>query len=134
MLGAIGLRRAHPLGQGLWRADFERVDRASQRVLQMLARQQLDDTVLRTQLDACHAQVWRCCEAAFERAPDADQQVPAQPDLAAVHRHLSRAATSVAQTAQALVMSGADPDAPARALRSATAHADAAALVLGLRE
>ncbi|WP_336921631.1 hypothetical protein [Aquipuribacter sp. SD81] len=137
-LGRLGLARAHPLGEGLWRGDFDRVDRASRRVLQVLngpGGEQVDALV--ADLTACRELVWRCCVEAHHRAPGADREVPAEDDLAAAHRALSRAATAVAQCAQALVMADdvetpGGLDAARRALAAAAARADEAARALTL--
>lgn len=68
---------------------------------------------------------WQSCALGYGRAPGALSEVPSQPDLAAAHRALSRAATSCAQTAQALLMAPG-PEAAARAARAANRWADEA--------
>ncbi|MGJ7439633.1 hypothetical protein [Aquipuribacter sp. MA13-6] len=122
----------HPLGEGLWRRDFDRVDRASQRVLQVLSHQQREAPALVHELTACRELVWRCCSAAFERSPGTDQDVPGDDGLAAAHHALSRAATAVSQVAQALVIAQADPVAADRPMAQAMARAHDAALALEL--
>lgn len=122
----------HPLGEGLWRRDFDRVDRASQRVLQVLAHQQREAPTLVQELTACRELVWRCCAAALERAPASDQDVPRDDELAAAHHALSRAATAVSQVAQALVIAEADPVAAERSMAHATTRSLEAAAALGL--
>lgn len=137
-MGLIGrlagrLRPApHPLGEGLWRRDFDRVDRASQRVLQVLAHQGREVPDLVTDLVACRERVWRCCTAALLRAPAADQEVPGDDSLAAAHHAMSRAATAVSQVAQALVIAEGDPEAAHRAMTQAGARSREAAEALGL--
>jgi hypothetical protein len=137
-LARLGPLRRHPLGEGLWRGDFDRVDRASRRVLQVLAgRGSPGVRAVVADLTACRELVWRCCVEAHRRAPDADREVPGDDDLAAAHRAVSRAATAVAQAAQALVMAD-DLTAPhalapaRRALATATGRAEEAARALGL--
>jgi hypothetical protein len=114
-------RRRHPLGEGLWRADFERVDRASRRVLQVLPAAGLDEPTgqaLVERLRAARERVWQGCLTAHDRAPAADAEVPGDPALASAHHAFSRTATSVAQAAQALVMSGDGPGRAASAGRA----------------
>ncbi|WP_380164573.1 hypothetical protein [Jannaschia sp. R86511] len=122
----------HPLGEGLWRRDFDRVDRASGRVLQVLAHQGREAPQLVEELTACRDRVWRCCLAAVARAPGTDTDVPGDDDLAAVHHAVSRAATSVSQAAQALVIAESDPAAAQRAMAQATARSVEAETALGL--
>ena len=129
---AARFRPRHPLGEGLWRGDFDRVDRASQRVLQVLAHQGSEAPELVEQVTQVRELVWRCCAAALERAPGADRDVPGDDDLATVHHELSRAATSVAQAAQALVIAAGDPAAADRAVAQAAARARTAAQALRL--
>jgi hypothetical protein len=129
---AARLRPRHPLGEGLWRGDFDRVDRASQRVLQVLGHQGAEAPQLVADLTACRELVWRCCTEAVARDPDADRDVPGDDGLAAAHHALSRTATSVAQAAQALVIAEGDPAAATRALAQARASAEAAAAALAL--
>ncbi len=122
----------HPLGEGLWRRDFDRVDRASRRVLQVLAHQQREAPALVGELTACRGLVWRCCTAAVEQSPATDEHVPRDDGLAAAHHAMSRAATAVSQVAQALVIAEADPAAADRSMTHATARAREAAAALGL--
>gem|GEM_PF-2698813 len=122
----------HPLGEGLWRRDFDRVDRASQRVLQVLAHQQREAPALVDELTGCRELVWRCCAEAVERSPATDQDVPRDDDLAAAHHAMSRAATAVSQVAQALVIAETDPAAADRSMTHARARAHEAAAALGL--
>lgn len=129
---AARLRPPHPLGEGLWRADFDRVDRASRRVLQVLAHQGRKAPALVEQVTQVRELVWRCCAAAVEQAPAADRDVPGDDDLATVHHELSRAATSVAQAAQALVIAEGDPSAADRAVALAAVRARTAAQALRL--
>ena len=81
---------------------------------------------------ACRETVWRCCTEAVARDPGADRDVPRDDALAGAHRAMTRAATAMAQVAQALVMAADDPAAAARAATTATARADEAAAALGL--
>ena len=60
---AARLRPRHPLGEGLWRGDFDRVDRASQRVLQVLGHQGAEAPQLVADLTACR----ELCGAAAPR-------------------------------------------------------------------
>jgi hypothetical protein len=104
-------------------------------VLQVLAHQHRTGPptdALVAELTACRELVWLCCATAVERAPGADRDVPADADLAAAHRALSKAATSVAQAAQALVIAEGDLSAAERAVRSAAARAQDAAAALRL--
>lgn len=116
----------------MWRRDFDRLDRACQRVLQVLQHEQLQAEELVERLTGCRELAWRCCVEAVRRHPGADRDVPTDDTLAAVHHDLSRAATSVAQAAQALVMVEGDLSAADRAVATATARIGAAAAGLGL--
>ncbi len=122
----------HPLGEGLWRRDFDRVDRASQRVLQVLAHQDREAPALVVELTACRELVWRCCSEAYQRSPGTEQDVPGDDALAAAHHALSRAATATSQVAQALVIAQADPAAADRPMAQALARARDAAAALRL--
>lgn len=108
------------------------MDRASQRVLQVIEHQHGEGGELVQRLTACRELVWRCCAEAARRSPGSHRDVPHDDDLASVHRSLSRAATSVAQAAQALVMAEHDRSAADRAVQAATSRAREAAAVLGL--
>lgn len=108
------------------------MDRACQRVLQVIEHQHGEGGDLVVRLTECRQMVWRCCAEAVRRSPGSVRDVPRDDDLAAVHRALSRAATSVAQAAQALVMAEHDRSAADRAVQAATARAREAAEVLDL--
>ena len=76
--------------------------------------------------------VWQCCLLARERSPGALEHVPAEDDLAAAHRALSRTAVACAQTAQALVLAPG-PEAPLRAATAAVTRAEEALAALSGR-
>ncbi len=127
----------HRLGEGLWRADFDRIDRGARRVLQVVASRERRTGAEAAELAevvelvrTARELAWQCCVTCYERAPGASSEVPADEVLARAHRGLSRAATAAAQVAQAVVIGDEDGAAARRAASTLLHHTTEAATAL----